>query len=80
MSSLCLIFFTFVPTLLSVILRGFLSSVSLFHIYCHLFQILTLYPQDLIRLQVLSVVKIKFAFFWSVTLYPFVVRLPGTAN
>jgi len=25
-------------------------------------------------------VKIKFTFFWNVTLYPFAVRFPGTAN
>jgi hypothetical protein len=80
MSSLCLIFFTFVPILLSVALQVFLSSLLLLYIYVHFFQIFTPYPQDLIRLQVRSVVKIKFTFFWNVTLYPFVVRFPGTAN
>jgi len=63
MSSLCLVLLTFVLIFLSVTLQGFMSSVLLFHIYCHLFQTLTLYPQDLIRLQLLSVVKIKFVFF-----------------
>jgi hypothetical protein len=42
MSSLCLIFLTFVPTFVSLTLQGFLPSVLLLYIYFHLFKILTL--------------------------------------